>query len=291
MKKVLTLMAFSAGILVSGTSFAQKNVIKTRPIRTIVTAAVPVAPIDLNLTYERVIVPKLSLAFTFNYGLERDLSTIVEFLELDDQVSDVKTKGIAFAPEIRFYPGIKETPRGLYILGEVFYRSNTLSGNYLYEQTFPFTLPDNSIYSYDYQNTFTIEGTSSQFGGAIGLGTQWLFGDHFSLDILWIGLGAGVANTSYTVDGALIDQDRIIADLAAEQSVFTEAQIAAAFDPAEVPTWIDIEQQLSENVIDEINANSITQLSSSASASGIEITSTGPAVRMRFLHIALGVAF
>ncbi|GEM_PF-3338369 len=290
MKRIGNLYLLILALLCVQLAEAQKNVIKTRPLRTIYTSALPITPIQLNLTYERVIIPKLSAAVTLNYGLERDLSGVTEFLELDTVLQNPKASSFSFSPEVRFYPGLKDTPRGFYLMGEFFYNSTNFNTDYALTYSSPFTLPDGSIYEYDYKNGYNIDGQITSLGGGIGIGSQWIFGKHFSVDILWFGIGFGTQRHTYEVDGALIDQETIIQDLAAEQGVFTEDQIRAAFDNTEVPTWQDIDAQFGQDV-KETASDFGVDLESDVRTDGITASFTGLAIRPRFLNISIGFAF
>lgn len=269
---------------------AQKNVIKTRPIRTIFTAAVPVAPVQVNLTYERVIIPKLSAALTVNYGLEQDLSSAVELLDLDEVLGNTSVSSFGISPEVRFYPGLKKTPRGFYIMGEFFYNRTNIGTDYELIYTTDFTLPDNSTYPYDYTNGYRIEGNITTIGGGVGIGSQWLFGDHLSIDILWVGIGIANQGYSFDLDGELVSKDEIIKDIAAGQTTFTEAEVREEFRDAEVPTWQDLDNQFGEDIKETFSSFGV-DLESDVRTDGVTVTYDGIAVRPRFLHFAIGFAF
>ena len=273
-----------------GQAFSQKNVIKTRPLRTIITSAAPIAPIQLNLTYERVIIPKLSAAITVNYGLERDLNTAVEFLDLDQWLNETSASSFGISPEVRLYPGLKKTPRGIYLMAEFFFQRSNLNTFYDLEYTPGFTLPDNSTFEYTYRNTYELDGNFTTVGGGIGVGSQWLFGDRLSVDILWFGIGIGNRNYDFSVDGALIDKERIIQDMADGQSTFSEQEIRDAFDDSEVPTWQDMDDQFAADILDVLDDFGI-EPDREIRSDGITVAWDGLAIRPRFLHFAIGFAF
>ncbi len=275
---------------------SRNNVIKTKPIRTMV-GLIPVSSIPLNLTYERALGSKISLSANIIFGPKRQLSRIMTEANtalstgIDPAkgygvITSLTTNRLYLSPEFRFYPGKKGAPRGFYLSVEPYYSSlkTIMAINYGYIMDV-----NTSIGSvpYLYNNNYDLTVQMKNFGAVIGIGNQWLIGDRVALDILWLGFGGGMGSISTGVDGTLIDQAQIEADLTA----MTGQPVDMTDD--DTPTWKTIADGFDEGIGQVIAAlpyigNKISFVGNSNSVSA---DFNGFLGRLRLLNISLGVAF
>jgi hypothetical protein len=119
----------------------------------------------------------LSGALGFSYLLGTKLPPVISSAGL----ADTKVNGYSLTPEFRFYPGKKEkhqAPHGFYFAPYARYAKFNFSASYL-----------------DAVRNFngTIDATYSGFAGGLMIGSQWIIGNHFSIDLFIVGghVGSG----------------------------------------------------------------------------------------------------
>ncbi len=161
-----------------------------------------------------------TLAFQREYGFHKNMSFALGahfllpkkapkyFAEEDptgEGLRDTKLKGFAITPEFRFYPGAKEehqAPHGFYLAPYFRYARFTFTSGY-HDVYYDDVTKKNVEYGYDMKVTYK--------GNTIGLmiGSQWIIGDHFSIDWWIIGAGFGKADLEMRADGQgfTLDQD------------------------------------------------------------------------------------
>lgn len=287
MKKhlLLALMAFGIGF---SSAHAQKNVIKTRPLNTAATALSPFQPINLNLTYERVIIPKLTAAITLEYSPKSNLR-VFDALPLDSfNLNAPQVSGFGISPSVRFYPGLKTTPRGFYLALDFFYKRYNSQLDVTVEFPYDIEVPDYGTYTYQYEQDFIIDGALTRLGATIGIGNQWLLGDHFSIDVLWIGLGVVNSTLALKLDGPLITEEEI------EQQVRAETgQSDFDYPSDEVPTWETLADEFEDEVGEGISEIPYfgKRFTLEAETDGVRIGLSALSQRVRLLNFSIGVAF
>lgn len=248
-KKILFLVLtslFTVSILT-----AQKNVIKIKPIAPVVGALLN-SPINLPLTYERVLIPRLTGSINFSYTLKSYLD--VPNLTFGDFGVPTINSGVVFGPEIRFYPIItKDTPRGLYLSAFYKRRSMSIEGGFKYKDKFDVPVSQSSL-TVPYAVDLDYEGQWKSNGFGIALGSQWIVAKFLTIDIQWFGIGWGGYTINADVYGKLVDLDLIKENIATE----TTRAIAAADLPVGTavptssftPTWGGVSEKLKNQNID-----------------------------------------
>lgn len=142
---------------------------------------------SISLQYERAFHRKLSGAFGFNFMPSRDLPG---FFGSDPMLSKTTLSGFSLTPELRFYPGKKEAPRGFYLAP--YLRYGKFGTNIPVDALDPLTNRD---------RTFNFELKYGGFGGGLMIGSQWLIADVVSIDWWIIGGHYG----SGTLSGSVSD--------------------------------------------------------------------------------------
>jgi hypothetical protein len=95
-------------------------------------------------------------------------------------------KAWAITPEFRFYPGAKEenvAPHGFYLAPYFRYAKYSVSASYGANVK-------NKVESFSYSLSY------AGFTGGLMIGSQWIIGEHFSLDWWILGAGAGAAKVT-----------------------------------------------------------------------------------------------
>lgn len=291
-KRTSALLVFWA--VLSMGCLAQKNVIKTKPLRMLYGIASPSYPIPINLAYERVVARKLSLSLNLIYGPQRELRVIREMVndlsEFDDMqasVSSFATQRFYISPELRFYPAIAEkAPHGFFLSFEPFYSTTGSAIDLEHGFETYFTVNDRVV-TYMYNNSYDVRVTSSNIGASMGLGSQWVLAERVSLEVLWIGIGAGAATIIANHEGELIDKEKIEADIEAA----TGEQYSIPED--QVPTWETVGDAL-ENDFEEFYMGILIsgdRIKTDTRPDGITFTYTGIFPRLRLLNFSVGIAF
>lgn len=276
----------------------RNNVIKTKPFRMVFGALSPLSPIPLNLTYERALGKRISLSLNVIYGPTRHLkliesrindaiSTNADPTKGYGKMSDLETKRMYVSPEFRIYAGKKGAPRGFYFSVEPYYSSLTTTTNVEYGYYMDITTDQGSV-SYLYKNDYDLTMNFRNLGLALGIGNQWLIGDRVSLDILWLGFGAGMGNITTKIDGVLINTADIEADIA---NNYTHQP--THIDNANIPTWETLADGFEESIGPDLKK--IPYLGNKISFTGQKDYAAadynGMLARLRLLNISLGVAF
>jgi len=296
--KHLTILLLCAVLWTSGT-MAQKNVIKTKPLRMIYGIASPALPVPLNLTYERVIIPKLTLSLNMVYGPKATLPPVNDLINtfLDDSTfsdgrvsahsNSFAAKRFYVSPEVRFYPAIiRKTPRGLFLNFEPFYSSITSESEL--EHSFDLYLNANGqSVDYLYQNTYDVNIKSVNVGASVGLGSQWLVADRVAIEVLWFGIGAGVCTVAADYQGALIDKAKIEKDIEAATGE------PYSIPDEDVPTWTSVEDELDSDLGDfyRLPLVSAKHKSTTVHDDGVTSVYSGIYPRIKLLNFSVGIAF
>jgi hypothetical protein len=225
---------------------AQKNVIKIKPIAPAVGALLN-SPINLPLTYERVLIPRLTGSINFSYTLKSDLD--VPNLTFGDFGVPTINSGVVFGPEIRFYPIItKDTPRGLYLSAFYKRRSMSIEGGFKYKDKF--VVPDGqSSLTVPYAVDLDYEGKWKSNGFGIAIGPQWIVAKFITIDIQRFGIGWGGYTINADVDGKLVDLDLIKENIATEAAAYLPVGTAVPTSSF-TPTWSGVSEKLKNQNID-----------------------------------------
>lgn len=265
-----------------------KNVIKTRPFLILSSAASPVTPIALNLAYERVLTPQLSVQLAGEFGPKKSIDLGMFLDSLPGGLASPTISGLALNPSLRWYPGKKkDAPRGFYMAFDFIYRK--YSATMPVPVTFPYELdvPTYGTYTYNFDEVFDLQGSISSLGGGFGLGTQWIAGKHVAIDMLWIGLGVSSTTLALKVDGELVPA----ADI--EQDVLVNTGYPMSLSASDVPSWESVAEEY-ENEIGE-GLSSIPyfgdRITIDAESDGFRIAMTTLAPRLRLFNFSIGVAF
>lgn len=293
MKRTSSLLLFCS--VLSLGCLAQKNVIKTKPLRMLYSIVSPTYPFPINLAYERVIAPKLSLSLNLIYGPQRELRVTRELInDLYDEMDDTQTSVTSFAaqrfyisPELRFYPAVShDAPRGFFLSFEPFYSTTGSSIDLEHGFDINFMVNDRSV-NYMYSNSYDLKVTSVNVGASVGIGTQWLLAERVSLEVLWIGIGAGAGTITANHEGELIDKEKIEADIEAA----TGEQYSIPED--QVPTWETVGNEF-EDDFGEVYSNffiGANRVKTDTRADGFTFTYQGIFPRLRVLNFSVGIAF
>ncbi|OFX59508.1 MAG: hypothetical protein A2046_11950 [Bacteroidetes bacterium GWA2_30_7] len=171
---------------------------------------------NINLQGEYAFHKNFSGCFGFNFMLPGKLpgafpSASTEALE-SAGFKNFSVSGYSFTPELRFYPGKKDehqAPHGFYLAPYFRY------GKYTFKTDFDFTNEDTGNTD-TYKSAFSYGG----YGGGLMIGTQWLIGEHFSIDWYILGGHGGSGNVSISLT------DPAIGDLSAEGKAELEKELA-----------------------------------------------------------------
>jgi len=150
---------------------------------------------NIALQYEYGFHKNFSAALGVSYLVPRKLPTLVydEPSSVDGFISP-KFGGFSITPEVRFYPGKKETrqaPHGFYLAPYFRYTRYKVSGDY------------NDVVSASVTNKY--KGTATYSGNSFGLmiGSQWIIGKHFSID--WWIIGGGYGKAKLKLEAVAVD--------------------------------------------------------------------------------------
>ena len=172
MKRTSLLLTFSLLLMVG--LQAQKSAVKLGLGGLFVTAP--------NLRFEQAIGERMSFQITGSYKFPTNLN-LNNNNDSEVSFTDAKLSGFAIIPELRFYLGQANagTIRGFYLAPYLkFHKYGTGT-----TADFDYTDRDGQLYNLQPDlnlNLITI-------GGGLQLGYHWIFGEHFSLDWHFLGLG------------------------------------------------------------------------------------------------------
>lgn len=291
--KIISMMALA--IFATTLMFAQKNVIKVKPLSPAISAGIG-GPINLPLAYERVIIPRLSAQINFNYTLPSNFGiSAIDF----GGITPPEIRGFGFGPEVRFYPNIiKDTPRGIYLQAFLNFRRTSITSDFTFEQDLEFgTVPGTTTdIVVPYEGKFGLTGSFTSLTYGIGFGSQWLIADRVSIDILWFGIGFGQGTIGVDLEGQLIDvaqinstiQSKYGADLPPGQTMPT----IPANDP-NIPTWNTIGDDLAGSFTSGVESIPGLNVESSltTSANGVNVEIVTPIIVPRLFNFSIGFAF
>ncbi len=188
MKKII--LIFSLCFLAYISVDAQKSAVKLGLGGLFVTAA--------NLRFETAVGERTSFQITGSYKLP---SKFADTNQESYSFSGGKLKGFAVIPEFRFYFGQD--------------KAGTIEGFYLAPYLKFHKYGINSASTYNYTNPQGVETLLSPelnlnlttFGAGLQLGYHWIFGEHFSLDWHFLGLGGDVHRLGFKADFKNSDVD------------------------------------------------------------------------------------
>lgn len=151
---------------------------------------------NFQVQYERMVTPKISIALSGRLMPEGKIPLLkIAESYIDDPVSfrhlnNMEISGKSIQPEVRFYLGKNEGPRGFYVAPYV-----TWSNYPVKYKDFEITL-EQEFQGQVYQETkkFDIKGDISGVSGGILLGSQWNLGKLVTLDWWIIGASYGSSN-------------------------------------------------------------------------------------------------
>jgi hypothetical protein len=149
---------------------------------------------NISLQYERILNKKISVAISGRIMPTSSVpfrNIILESASDDpdtkEAIESLRINTTAITPEVRFYLGKKGYGQGFYLAS--FYRYATFEGS---DMKFDYTT------SLGAQNSIFLAGKLTAHTGGILLGTQWLLGNRFCLDVWWFGPHYGVGNGTFS---------------------------------------------------------------------------------------------
>lgn len=184
MKKIIILVLLIAPIM----SQAQQNSVKLTLSPGLVLTN------NFGVNYERKITHGLSAnlglnlsakgSVPFNGLATRFLGDMLDSAGVNSSIFNTKVVSYGLSLQIKYFPG-KNSLEGFYIAPYVGYQTGHM-------KPFDFDFPDSSDPSIKHGGK--VEANFSFIGAGLGIGNQWVMNNGLTLDILWLGLGAG-ANT------------------------------------------------------------------------------------------------
>lgn len=158
--------------------------------------------------YEYTLTDKITLQLGAGLMIPRG-NRLISNLNIGDNVngdagetsllSGLRMTGYRLTPEVRFYLGENfSSPEGFYVAP--FLR------HYRYSLRSSFSeVVNGNLETIDHRTTF------GSTGGGIGIGTQWLIDDRFSIDVMWLGIGLtrGKIKTKLTSSFSSDDWDEV----------------------------------------------------------------------------------
>jgi hypothetical protein len=169
---------------------------------------------NLAFNYERKFADKFSVNARLNFTSKKAvplnslalslLGPVLDSAGVNSDVLNTKFNSFGMNLQFKFYPG-GEALRGFYIAPYLGFQTAKMND-------FEFDFPDANDPTIKHGGT--VEASTLFFGGGIGIGNQWISETGLTLDILWLGLGAGTntitmrgTDTSGDVDYAAINSD------------------------------------------------------------------------------------
>jgi hypothetical protein len=162
--------------------------------------------LNFALQYECAFHKNMSGALGFSYLLPRDVpSQLVDPNSTSFQIP--RFHGWSLTPEFRFYPGKKEehqAPHGFYMAPYFRYAKYTVNAGY-----------QNVLDSSGVKRSYDLNASYKGHSIGLMLGSQWIIGDHFSIDWFILGVGGGRAKFDIEAvsDGSIYMTDQQQADL------------------------------------------------------------------------------
>lgn len=155
--------------------------------------------LNFSLQYECAVHKNISAALGFSFLMPRGIpNSIYEPSQNANGFLLPKFKGWSVTPEFRFYPGKKEehqAPHGFYLAPYFRYSKYSISGQYL-----NYSVDTNGVTHDDH---YTMKASYYGFTGGLMMGSQWIIGEHFSIDWWIFGFGAGKAK--FQIDATSTD--------------------------------------------------------------------------------------
>lgn len=162
-----------------------------------------------NVYYERMLTPRMSINTQLGYNWGSDISSQINQQANNNGAGTSANPnsinlttgkfngGFQIAPELRFYTGDKEGPRGFYIGPRLNFSSYTatLKGSHTYGSAPVKTSEDKIVINY------------TNVGLGVQMGYQWLINDKVSID--WGFLGAGLGLGTITGTGTTDDTGQL----------------------------------------------------------------------------------
>ena len=149
---------------------------------------------NLSFQYEYAFHKNMSGALGISFFIPRKLPSA---FSVGEETTDAALgllsptfKAWAFTPEFRFYPGAKEenvAPHGFYLAPYFRYAKYGVSASYGAKV-------NNKVETFSYSLSY------AGFTGGLMIGSQWIIGEHFSLD--WWILGGGAGSAKVTAQAA-----------------------------------------------------------------------------------------
>ena len=151
---------------------------------------------NISLQHEYSINGKSSIALGVSYLPSRGVPGFAVSEDPSKNAENLSFKGFGITPEYRYY--FKGNgPKGLYLAGYFRYSKYSTS-----EYDFNYDRDDGS------QGEVTLTGDYTTTVVGVMLGSQWLLGDHFTLDWWIIGAGFGSLKGEYEGVGNFSDDDQ-----------------------------------------------------------------------------------
>ena len=226
MKKNITLIVLLS-IGLSSISFAQKNIVKFRPL--------PLAWGSIDFSYERVLSEQSSVAAKIGFMIPLDFTTPYNNYASQNSssgngsaysgftITKVGIGGFSFLPEYRFYTE-KQAPNGFYVAPYLkFWRAAvSLTGK-------------NDTTS----ATYGMVGSLNIYGAGVGIGYQWIISDIVSIDWNFLGLGvdAYVLGLNFTGADASGGADQIKQKIPNSSLVISANSASLTLPPAVLPAF------------------------------------------------------
>lgn len=204
MKKILLIL--SLGLAFGAT--AQNNSVKLTLSPGLILAN------NFALNYERKFADKFSINTRLNFSSKKAVpfnslainlfGPVLDSAGVNSDVLNTKINSFGMNFQFKFYPG-GNALTGFYIAPYVGFQTGKM-------KDFEFDFPDSNDPTITHGGT--VESSMLFFGGGIGIGNQWIMNSKLTLDILWLGLGAGTntitfrgTDTSGDVDYAAVNDD------------------------------------------------------------------------------------
>jgi hypothetical protein len=151
-----------------------------------------------GVQFEKMVNERISIAVSSSYMpsfsnfLKNQVETYYDDPQSLDDLQSLDFKRFSFTPEVRFYLGKKEGPRGFYIAPYLNYSSYQLSLD-----NFTVTLDSEGVpeeYQGEFSRNFNLNGAIKGISGGVLFGTQFKLGKSAYLDWWILGASYGGSN-------------------------------------------------------------------------------------------------